>query len=350
MPSDDDKSKIIDKVGLAPMALLPDSSQPIQWGILGAGNIAATVGADIARSPDSEVAAVGARDRDRAARLAGQLGASRAYGSYRELVADADVDVIYVATTHAQHHEQALLALRAGKPILVEKAFTLNARQARDVVAVARDAGLFCMEAMWMRFNPLIRKAVDLARDGAIGNLISVHADLSALFPFDPHNRLYDLAAGGGALLDLGVYPAHLAWMFLGRPSLVQAIGALSPTGSDATSAQQWAYSGGQFAQLSCTTLGRSPMTALIHGTGGWISVDGRLHRPTQLTVHRADQTEVIAGDSVGYEREVAEVERALRAGETESAVMPLQDTVEILEVIDQARAQIGVRYEADEE
>ena len=96
--------------------------------------------------------------------------------------------------------KQALLALRAGKPILVEKAFTLNARQARDVVAVARDAGLFCMEAMWMRFNPLIRKAVDLARDGAIGNLISVHADLSALFPFDPHNRLYDLAAGGGAL------------------------------------------------------------------------------------------------------------------------------------------------------
>jgi predicted dehydrogenase len=332
------------------MALPPDSSRPIQWGILGAGNIAATAGADIARSSDSEVVAVGARDRDRAARLATRLGARRAYGSYRDLVADADVDIVYIATTHAQHHEQALLALGAGKPILVEKAFTLNARQARDVVAAARKAGLFCMEAMWMRFNPLIRQAVDLARDGAIGDLISIHADLSALFPFDPRHRLYDLAAGGGALLDLGIYPTHLVWMFLGRPSRVQAIGALSPTGSDATSAQQWGYPGGQFAQLSCTTLGRSPMTALVQGTVGAITLDGRLHRPTQLTVHRGDQTEVIAGEPTGYELEVAEVERALRAGETESPVVPLQDTVEILEVIDQARAQIGVRYPADRE
>jgi predicted dehydrogenase len=232
----------------------------------------------------------------------------------------------------------------------VEKAFTLNARQADEVVAVARKAGLFCMEAMWMRFNPLIRQAVDLARDGAIGDLISIHADLSALFPFDPHHRLYDLAAGGGALLDLGIYPAHLVWMFLGQPRRVQATGALSPTGSDATTAQQWGYVGGQFAQLSCTTLGRSPMTALVLGTGGWISLDGRLHRPTQLTVHRGDQTEVITGEQAGYEREVAEVERALRAGETESPAVPLEDTVEILNVIDQARAQIGVRYPADEE
>ncbi len=170
------------------MATPLDSSRPIRWGVLGAGGIAATVGADIARSPDSEVVAVGARDRERAARLASQLGASRAYGSYRELVADVEVDVVYIATTHAQHHEQALLALRAGKPILVEKAFTLNARQARDVVAAARDAELFCMEAMWLRFNPLIRTAVDLTRDGAIGDLISVHADLSALVPVRPQS------------------------------------------------------------------------------------------------------------------------------------------------------------------
>lgn len=332
------------------MAIPLDSGRPIRWGVLGAGGIAATVGADIARSPDSEVAAVGARDRERAARLASQLGASRAYGSYAELVEDPDLDVVYLATTHAQHHEHALLALRAGKPILVEKAFTLNARQARDVVAAAREARLFCMEAMWLRFNPLIRTAVDLTRDGAIGDLISVHADLSALFPYDPNHRLYDLAAGGGALLDLGVYPAHFVWLFLGRPAEVQAIGALSPTGSDVTCAQQWAYPDGRFAQLSCTTLGRSPMTALIHGTGGWISVDGRLHRPTQLTVQRGDQREVIAGDPIGYELEVAEVERALRTGDTESPVVPLRDTVEILEIIDQARGQIGVRYPVDEE
>ena len=246
-PSGDDKSKIIDKLVLAPMALLPDSSRPIRWGILGAGNIAATVGADIARSPDSEVAAVGARDRDRAARLASRLGASRAYGSYGELVADADVDVIYVATTHAQHHEHALLALRAGKPILVEKAFTLNARQARGRCRRGARRGAVLHGSHVDAVQPV---------DPEGGRPSSRRRDrqpdqrsrrpVRAISRSTRTHRLFDLAAGGGALLDLGVYPAHLVWMFLGRPSRVQAVGALSPTGSDATSAQQWGYPGGR--------------------------------------------------------------------------------------------------------
>lgn len=322
----------------------------IRWGILGAGGIAGTVGAEIVATPGNVVAAVGARDADRAAALAERLGAPRSYGSYAALVADADIDVVYVTTTHAQHQEHALLALRAGKPVLVEKSFTLNARQAREVVSEARARRLFCMEAMWMRVNPLVRTAQDVAGSGRIGELVSVRADLSARVDYDPAHRLYDLAVGGGALLDLGVYAATFAWLFLGRPDTVQAIGSLSPTGSDATVAMQWGYQDGRFAQIASTTLGQNPLAGLIGGTAGWVSVHGRVSRPTSITIHDATGDEVLPDTlpGFGYGPEVAEVERCLRAGELESPLVPLDETVAILEVFDGVRSQLGVRYEAD--
>jgi predicted dehydrogenase len=161
---------------------LIDGSQAIRWGILGAGGIAATVGADIAATPGNVIQAVGAREADRAAAFAAAHDVPRSYGSYAELLADPDVDVVYLATTHGQHRDQALQTLRAGKPMLVEKAFTLNARQAREVVAEARARRLFCMEAMWTRLNPLIRQAVDIAHSGRIGDVVGVRADLSPRF------------------------------------------------------------------------------------------------------------------------------------------------------------------------
>jgi predicted dehydrogenase len=326
--------------------------RPVRWGILGAGAAAATVGADIAAVAGNELAAIGARDAGRAAQFAARLGVARSYGSYAELVADPAVDIVYVATTHAQHHEHALLALRAGKPVLVEKAFALNARQAGEIVAAARRRALFCMEGMWMRFNPLIRDAQRIAASGAIGTVRSVRAELSRKFPFDASHRLYDLAAGGGALLDLGVYPATFAWLFLGAPLRVQAIGALSPTGSDATAAMQWAYADGGFAQLSCTAELRTDAPALIAGTGGTIEVHSSIHRPTKLVVTGAEAEVLVspATEGNGYRTEIAEVERCLRAGEIESPTAPLEQTVAILGVLDEARAQLGVRYSADEE
>jgi len=326
--------------------------EPIRWGILGAGVIADLVGADIASSPGSEIVAVAARDASRAEAFAAARGIPRSYGSYAELVADPDVDVVYIATTHAQHHEHALLALRAGKPVLVEKAFTLNARQAREVVAEARARNLFCMEAMWTRLNPLLRQAVALTEGGAIGDVLAVRADLSKLFPYDPTHRLYDLAAGGGALLDLGVYPATVVWMFLGRPDEVQALGTLAPTGADVTVSQQWRYDRGPIAQLFCTAAGPSPFGGLINGSDGWISIEQRLHRPDQIVVHRGSDTEVIKEDPIpgnGYLLEVQEVERCLRERRTESENIPLDDTIAILEVLDEVRRQLGVRYPADE-
>ena len=324
----------------------------LRWGILGAGHIASIVGADIALSAGSEIVAVGARDADRAAAFALARGIPRSYGSYRELVHDDGVDVVYIATTHAQHREHALLALQAGKPVLVEKAFTLNAHEAREVVAEARRRNLFCMEAMWTRLNPLIRKAVEISRSGEIGEVLSVRTDLSKLFPYDPGHRLYDLSAGGGALLDLGVYPATVAWMFLGRPDSVQAMGTLAPTGADVTVAQQWSYSTGQVAQLYCSAAGPSPFGGLISGSDGWISIEPRLHRPDRLVVHRGDTTEVVPAPPLegnGYLLQVQEVERCLNAGLTESEFITLDDTIGVLEVLDEARRQLGVRYPADD-
>ncbi len=323
---------------------------------MGAGTIAHTVGADIAASESSEVRAVAARDLDRAGALATELDAPAAYASYAQLADDPDVDVVYIATTHAQHHDQALLALRADKPVLVEKAFTLNARQATDVVQAARERDLFAMEAMWMRFNPLLRRAQDLIADGAIGDVVSVRADLSAAFPYDPSHRLYDLSVGGGALLDLGVYPVNFAWVFLGRPEDVQAAGQLSPTGSDMTTAQQWWYADGRFAQVACTTLAPNPQPGLVSGTEGWLSLTPRLHRPQELTVHTEDGDQTILAAEIGgsegngYRPQVAEVERCLRAGVTESPVVPLDTTVAIMQLLDQVRAQVGVRYDVDDE
>jgi predicted dehydrogenase len=327
------------------------ADEPIRWGILGAGAIAAQVGADIAATPGNVLHAVGAREAERAAAFAAAHGVGRSYGSYAELLADPDVDVVYIATTHGQHHDHALRALRAGKPILVEKAFTLNSAQAREVVAEARARQLFCMEAMWTRLNPLLRHAVDIARSGRIGDVVGFRGDLSRLFPYDPAHRLYDLAAGGGALLDLGVYPANVAWMFLGRPDVVQATGSLSPTGSDVTSAMQWGYADGRVAQLYCSAAGESPFAALVTGTAGWLSIEPRIHRPARLTVHDRTGDEVIAAQDEpgnGYALEVLEVQRCLRAGEQESPLVPLDDTVAILDVLDEARRQIGVRYVVD--
>ena len=324
----------------------------IRWGILGAGRIAAAVGADIAGSEGSTVAAVGARDPGRARALADTLGAPRAYGSYQELVDDPGIDVIYVATTHAQHHEHALLALRAGKPVLVEKAFTLNAREAREVIDEAGRRGLFCMEAMWMRMNPLVRKAVGFARGGRLGTVVAVNADHGQYFAYDPANRLFDMAAGGGALLDLGVYSAAFGWLFLGEPDTVQSTGSLVPTGADLSVAMQWGYADGRFAQLSCTAGAATPCVATVMGTEGWLSLDAPFYRPSTLVLQRRGEqpetfTESLPGN--GFGPEIAEVERCVAAGLTQSELSPWDDTIGILRVLDGVRAELGVHYPADD-
>jgi predicted dehydrogenase len=293
--------------------------------------------------------AVAARDADRAAGFAARFGASRSYGSYGALIEDPDVDIVYIATTHPFHREQALMAISAGKPVLVEKPLALNAAHAREVLTAARDQGVFAMEAVWMRANPLILRAKEIVDSGVIGDVVAVHADFSIGLDFDPGHRLYDLANGGGALLDLGVYPMHFAWLFLGRPDTQQVLGTLSPTGSDSTVAVQWGYASGATAQLRCAMTARTPGRATIAGTAGSISAEPWFLSPERLVV-TVDETESrIEGEQTAYGPQIEEVERCLRGGLLESPLAPHADTIAVLELIDQARADLGVLYPAED-
>jgi predicted dehydrogenase len=326
----------------------------IRWGILGAGGIATKFATDLIRTPGNTLAAVGARQADRAASFAARFGAPRSYGSYAELVEDPGLDVVYIATTHPGHHEQALMAIEAGKAVLIEKPVCLNAADAREVFAAAAAAGVFAMEAMWMRTNPLIRKAQELVAQSAIGELVSVRATMGLGRPFEKTHRLYDLANGGGALLDLGIYPVTFGWIFLGRPPSVAVTGSLAATGTDATVAMQWSYPDGRDAQLWCSAPVKAPYQGLVIGTEGWIGAEGRFHHPSALTVVTPNGEsrieDPLAGAGNGYGPEIEEVARCLRAGLTESPLIPAADTIAILELLDGARAELGVRYPGEQE
>ena len=292
--------------------------------------------------------AVAARDAGRATAFAARFGASRSHGSYRAVIEDPDVDIVYIATTHPFHRQLALSAIEAGKPVLVEKPLALNAADARQVLTAARDNAVFAMEAVWMRANPLIVKAQAMVASGVIGDVLAVQADFSITLDFDPKHRLYDLANGGGALLDLGIYPMHLAWLFLGRPDTQQVLGTLSPTGSDAAVALQWGYASGATAQLRCATNGRAPGRATIVGTAGSICVEPWFLKPEALVVTTGEGEFRVEGDQAAYGPQIQEVERCLRQGLLESPLVPHADTIAILELTDQARAELGVRYPSE--
>jgi predicted dehydrogenase len=320
------------------------AGRPIRWGFLGAGGIAAAMAGDLTHG-NNMLYAVAARDADRAADFAARFGASHSHGDYRAVVEDPNVDIVYVATTHPFHREQALMAIDAGKHVLIEKPLTLNAAHGREVLTAARDRGVFAMEAVWMRANPLILKAQEMVAQGVIGDVVSVHAEFSISIDFDPTSRLYDLANGGGALLDLGVYPMHFAWLFLGRPDTQQVLGTLSPTGSDATAALQWGYDSGATAQLRCATTAKTPGRATIAGTRGSISVEPWFINPDRLVLTTSEGESRVDGDGTAYGPQIEEVERCLREGLLESPLAPHSDTIAILELIDLARADLGVRY-----
>ena len=326
-------------------------SEEIRWGIVGPGRIAEKVVEDFAVVPGARAVAVASRSRARAEDFAHRHGLERAHGSYADLLADPDVDVLYVATPHPQHHAVALGALHAGKALLVEKAFTATPAGAAEVVELARRTGTFVMEAMWTRFLPAVVALRELIADGAIGEVRSVQADLGIRPEYDPDDRLFDLSLGGGALLDLGVYVVSFAQMLLGTPDTVRATGSLFPTGADAEAALLLAWDDGRSATLTTSLRGALPGQARVFGTAGWIDVPPRFHHPRSVVLHRegADpETITRAPEGAGYAHELIEVTECVRAGRTESSVMPLADTLAVMEVLGQAAEQLGVRHAED--
>jgi predicted dehydrogenase len=320
------------------------SDMTIKWGILGTGSIAQVFTEDLLRLPGHEVLAVGSRTPDSAKAFAGRYGVTRAYGSYADLAADGEVNVVYVATPHPGHHPNASLCLEAGRAVLVEKPFTVTAAESEQLVALARTRGLFAMEAMWTRFNPLIRRLGTLVADGAIGEVTAVYAGFAERFPYDPAHRLWSTDTAGGALLDLGIYPVSFAWMLLGAPETVQATAAAAPNGVDANTGILLGYPTGAVGLLHCGLLARSPQTATVIGTTGRVEVASPFFRPPAMTLHRdgaEPETFTLEVEGHGYTYQAQEVARCLRAGELESPLMPLDESVAILGTLDTIAARL---------
>jgi predicted dehydrogenase len=326
-------------------------TEEIRWGVVGPGRIAEKLVQDFRHVEGARAVAVASRSIDRARDFAGRHGLERAHGSYADILADPEVDVLYVATPHPQHCGIALGALEAGKALLVEKAFTATVAGAQKVVDSARETGVFVMEAMWTRFQPAVVRLRELIAEGAIGEVRSVQADLGVQRDFDPTDRLFSRELGGGALLDLGVYVVSFAQMVLGDPDTVVAAGSTFETGVDAEASLLLGYADGRTATLTTSLRNALPGQARVFGTAGWIDVLPRFHHPQTIVLHRADadpEPITLAQRGGGYSHELAEVTECVRAGRGESAVMPLADTLAVQRALEDAAGQLGVTFAED--
>jgi predicted dehydrogenase len=316
---------------------------PVRWGILGTGGIARAFVTDLRLTDSGAAVAVGSRSQGSADRFGDEFGIASRHASYESLVADPDVDVIYVATPHPTHHGSAILALRAGKHVLVEKPFTMNATEAREIVRVARENGLFAMEAMWTRFLPHVARIRDWLARGVLGDVVTVTADHGQWFAEDAAFRLFAPALGGGALLDLGVYPVSFASMVLGTPSRIVSMSDPAFTGVDAQTSMLFGYDSGAQAVLTCTLRAKSPTRAAIVGSDARIEVEGDFYAPATVTLvpRKGDPTRVESvHEGRGLRHQADEVARRLAAGDVESPLMPLDETISIMETMDTVLVQ----------
>jgi len=331
-----------------------NDSRPIRWGVLGPGHIAQTFARDLALlAGEAELTAVGSRSLDRAQRFAEDMGFARGYGSYEELAADPGVDVIYVATPHSDHLPSARICLEAGKAVLVEKPLTVTAAEAEELVALAGDRGLFLMEAMWTRTQPLIRRAAELVGSGELGPVKHLTASFGFAFDGDAAHRLLDPAQAGGAILDQGVYPMHAAQLFLGEPDEVHGSGSLAATGVDGHAAALLEYRAtdrrpAATAFVACSLEADLPTRLGVFCVDGRVIIDDFFIRPAELTIvrgrgHRIGSEETLTNEwpGGGYTYQAQEVMRCLRAGEKESPMVPWQATLATMRTLDRWREAV---------
>jgi predicted dehydrogenase len=320
----------------------------IRWGILATGGIAATFTEDLLTLEDAEVAAVGSRTLGAARAFADRFGIPRAYGSWAELAADPDIDIVYVATPHSAHHAASALCLDAGKAVLCEKPLTLDAAQAEDLFRRAEAKGVFFMEAMWTRCVPAVLRMVEMVRGGVIGEPRLVTADFSVVLDGDPEHRVRNPALGGGALLDLGVYPLTISRLVFGAPSAIRSVAMLTPEGVDDTTAVALGHQGGGVSSLTCSISVDGTWSATIAGTEGRIEFGRQFTSPTGFTVFRWDDVvERVEAPFLaqGMVHEAIEAQRCMRAGLVQSPLAPWSETLGVMRTMDEVRAQIGVEY-----
>ena len=333
----------------APRTPDPSDAPPIRWGIIAPGGIARDWTAALHATTASRVVAVGSRSQERAQAFADEFGVERAYGSYAELVADDGIDAVYVASPHSEHRDHTLLALEAGKPVLVEKAFTRNAAEAQQIIDAAGERGLLVVEAMWTRFLPHLDVVRQCLQNGVLGEIRAVQADHGQpLYPDGPR-RMAEPELAGGALLDLGIYPVSLAHLVLGGFDTVQATGTLATTGVDEGETIAVVSPTGAIGTLSATMTAHTPCIASVSGTAARLEIDGWFYQPNTVRLIDPDDNELDRYESPSREHglayEAAEFARLLADGRTESDLMPLAETLRLMQVLDEVRGQLGVRF-----
>ncbi len=317
------------------------------WGILGPGGIAQAFAKDLTFIEGHTIGAVGSRSIANAEKFANTFGGT-AYGSYEELVADSSIDAIYVATPHPAHHDNVILALNAGKPVLCEKPFAVNAKQAQAMVDAAAKNKVALMEAMWARFLPHYAKVREIVASGVLGPILSIHADHGQRLADQGIPRLVDPQLAGGALLDLGIYPISFAHMILGNPTSITSKAVMTDRGVDAQTSMVFSYDNGAQAVLTTTMIEQTPCRAVVAGLHGWLEIDRTFYNPASMRVILNDGsvTEYPSAYTGHGLREQAEsFKQIVQSGAVESKVLTWKDTVDIMKSMDTVRNQIGLRY-----
>lgn len=319
----------------------------IKWGILGPGSIAHSFAQGLAVTNNGQVYAAASRNVEKAQKFIDEYGGTKAYGSYNELVQDPDVDAIYVATPHTHHVEHTKLCLNAKKPTLCEKPFAVNAKQAKEMVACAKENNTFLMEAMWTRFFPLMYDLRKKISEGVIGEVRLLQADFGYRFHWDPKNRILAPDLAGGGLLDVGIYCVSTAYQFIGKPKTVSGKAHLGESGVDEQNAFIFEYENGALAVM-CSGVRTSLKHELrIYGTEGHVVVHEGFWRPTKMTIHTNGKDEVFEYDTScnGYNYEADAVANYLSEGKVESDIIPLEESISMMESMDALRKQWGLIY-----
>lgn len=325
---------------------------PIKWGIIGPGKIARKFATDIKVTSNAVLYAVASRSETQAESFAKEFGAPHAYAGYEAMLECPDLDAIYIATPHIFHAEHALMCLDAGIPVLCEKPFAINTKQVKAMIAKAQAKDVFLMEALWTAFLPTMKATKTLLADGDLGEVFSIRADFGFKAPYLPDKRIFNSKLGGGALLDIGIYPVFLALFLFGVPEQIKASAKIGATGVDEEIGIMFSYRDGKMAHLHSTVLTNTNTEAFIYGTKGTIHLHGRWFTPTtmHLDLFDAPSQKKFQFDykSGGFEYEIEEASQCIANGKKESEILPLAFSLQLIETLDAIRQEIGLIYEMD--
>jgi predicted dehydrogenase len=319
-----------------------------KWGVMGAGKMSAKFSKGLKLLPNAELYSVGSRDLNRAEHFARENGYLRSYGSYEEFASDTELDIVYIATPHTSHYENTLLCLEKGKSVICEKAFSINHREVSEMVSLARKRKVFLMEALWPPFQPFYHKAWEILRSGIMGKTVNMHAWFSFRPPYDPNDRKFNLALGGGSLLDIGIYPVIDTLTFMGVPDEIKAKASFAPSGSEESLNAIFRYNAGSLASLYSSFRTNNGIGCTLYCENGNLTVSrGRdMNQYVVVEVSGREREEfVFSPDAMGYHWEAEEVMKCLDAGKTESDIVPLDFSLNLMKTLDLIRTEAGIVF-----